>query len=820
MQAQNLIHLQCSNRGSNTQPLSFETLNLLCLTTEPKVSNEHNWSVKFGHILELQHNPDPSGDDTPSTHCRINGITMPKLTANNYKLFRLQLSSYLGFRALDRWLRLPDDDNWDEPPDEPKYPSSHIKHLHTQSSTTTTTTTHSYNLRSGNSTAPAPATTEAAAPTAVDATHPTPVAPDYAERKYKALKEIQGTIRCLLSIKIVSLLGGDDVVSLLSPQRLLARLDYHFNPPSVQRQLVVEYELKEIKQLASENLLSYWARLYQKYQELLNCGGTMDDTRLVHGFMHNLHERWLFLKQQITVHFAQRYLTWSASIDFTYFLQELETTYAHLLTTDPPTALWTAPRGDPTPSTRPSHSNPLCYRCQTLGHVWTACKKEATYGWQFNPANPASKPNPNGGGRYRGGGGGSGGGAAKANLAQYTPGSIPVDWYVDSGASQSFIRSRHLFQDYIPFPTPRVVECGGENSNVLAYGSGTVHLALQDGSTLIICQCWWTPAIRVNLLSTSSLAIAPTSIDCLFTVDEDSRPICLLRSRITGHEITILRQHGLFPLPIKEPVSASALLAKSDPVAAEYRLLHNRLAHCGPRPIQALLRGRLAKGFGKFRHQKKMCKHKMAFCQTCALGKQTRAPHLPRPPRSHRPMDVIHSDVCGPIPTPTPEGYTYILTCIDDYSRFAKVYLISAKSPAPGKLEEFIRQARTFHGGRELKRLHCDSGGEYKSKALTSFLHSCGTEFTYTMVAEKEANGLAERFNRTLCTKARILLIHAGLPDSLLLYLLFCADLLSQNDGLIVYATSSFLVFSLGILIFIILSQVHTRYQYIHLIPK
>ena len=24
---------------------------VLCLTTEPKVSNEHNWSVKFGHIL-------------------------------------------------------------------------------------------------------------------------------------------------------------------------------------------------------------------------------------------------------------------------------------------------------------------------------------------------------------------------------------------------------------------------------------------------------------------------------------------------------------------------------------------------------------------------------------------------------------------------------------------------------------------------------------------------------------------------------------------------------------------------------------------------
>ena len=190
-------------------------------------------------------NPDSSGDYPSSTHAKINGFEVVKLTSFNYSLFRLSLSSYLGFRALDRWLKIPDDPAWDVLPDEPRYPSTHVKHLSTEPSSSTTQ--HSYNLRPRTASQPPPGTAAPAAPPPAPAAaeeKPTPpVATDYAERKYKALKEIQGTIRCLLPIEIISLLGGEDAISGLSLQRLLSRLDYHFNPPSVQRQLAVEYEL-------------------------------------------------------------------------------------------------------------------------------------------------------------------------------------------------------------------------------------------------------------------------------------------------------------------------------------------------------------------------------------------------------------------------------------------------------------------------------------------------------------------------------------------------------------------------------------------------
>ncbi|KXJ73442.1 hypothetical protein RP20_CCG015857 [Aedes albopictus] len=64
-------------------------------------------------------------------------------------------------------------------------------------------------------------------------------------------------------------------------------------------------------------------------------------------------------------------------------------------------------------------------------------------------------------------------------------------------------------------------------------------------------------------------------------------------------------------------------------------------------------------------------------CETCLQGKMSR---LPFPKASKRKssaiLDLVHSDLCGPMNTVTPGGRRYFLTFIDDFSRYSTMYLL------------------------------------------------------------------------------------------------------------------------------------------------
>lgn len=68
-------------------------------------------------------------------------------------------------------------------------------------------------------------------------------------------------------------------------------------------------------------------------------------------------------------------------------------------------------------------------------------------------------------------------------------------------------------------------------------------------------------------------------------------------------------------------------------------------------------------------------------CETCVMTKH----HRSRIPRfslttTTRPLELLHIDVCGPLPTPSRSSTQYMLTTTDDYSRCMWVHPIALKS--------------------------------------------------------------------------------------------------------------------------------------------
>ena len=66
-------------------------------------------------------------------------------------------------------------------------------------------------------------------------------------------------------------------------------------------------------------------------------------------------------------------------------------------------------------------------------------------------------------------------------------------------------------------------------------------------------------------------------------------------------------------------------------------------------------------------------------CKGCMLGKNIRKRFPQSEHRSKGTLDLVHSDVCGPMSCQSFSGYSYCVTFIDDYSRKTWIYFMKAK---------------------------------------------------------------------------------------------------------------------------------------------
>ena len=111
-------------------------------------------------------------------------------------------------------------------------------------------------------------------------------------------------------------------------------------------------------------------------------------------------------------------------------------------------------------------------------------------------------------------------------------------------------------------------------------------------------------------------------------------------------------------------------------------------------------------------------------------------------------MELIHSDVCGPIPSTSLSVYEYYVTFVDDYLVNTWIYFLKTKSEVFRKFKEFKALIEN-HSERRIKTLRLDNGGEYTSKEFEAFCKEDGIKRELTTPYNPQQNGAVERKNRT-----------------------------------------------------------------------
>ena len=74
-------------------------------------------------------------------------------------------------------------------------------------------------------------------------------------------------------------------------------------------------------------------------------------------------------------------------------------------------------------------------------------------------------------------------------------------------------------------------------------------------------------------------------------------------------------------------------------------------------------------------------------CEPCLMGKMTKTPFSGTMEQATDLLEIIHTDVCGPMNTEARSGYHYFLTFTDDLSRYGHIYLMKQKSETFEKVQ-------------------------------------------------------------------------------------------------------------------------------------
>ena len=194
-------------------------------------------------------------------------------------------------------------------------------------------------------------------------------------------------------------------------------------------------------------------------------------------------------------------------------------------------------------------------------------------------------------------------------------------------------------------------------------------------------------------------------------------------------------------------------------VANKEELWHHRYGHLNNKDLQLLRSKEMVTGLPDIGQLK-------VTCEACVKGKHHRVSFPKRSKlRATEKLQLIHSDLCGPITPPSHSQKRYLISFIDDFSRKTWIYFVTEKSEAFYTFKEFKAFVEK-QSGSFIRCLRTDRGGEYNSTEFKEFCKEHGIKRQLTTAYTPQQNGVAERKNRTIMNMVRAILSEKEVPKS------------------------------------------------------
>lgn len=364
-------------------------------------------------------------------------------------------------------------------------------------------------------------------------------------------------------------------------------------------------------------------------------------------------------------------------------------------------------------------------------------------------------------------------------------------WILDSAATSHFCCNRDLITDYKPLHNEQVtVAINGCKCPI--EGTGTVTfdvVTLGELQTVNLKNVLYSPKLRRNLISCPKIDDNGGSLYCKdnkFIVYNKNKEKVMIANKYNGlyyikpksyKNVNIARNVKSNDDKIKE---TSKLKSK---VNFKNKLFKKRVKKVKPKVFNTVKysKGNLKEWHAKFCHVNhkyilSTVKNKAVFgmpdlkseelnCEPCKLAKQRRTSFKSIGKiRSKKPLELLHMDVCGPMPNVAIGGYKYFLTITDDFSRKVNTYPLKEKSEVFKCFTNYQMRNERFLNTKVIS-VRTDQGMEFCSNEFETFLDNQGIKVERTNAYSPEMNGVSERFNYTAVDAIKVLLNSSNLKN-------------------------------------------------------
>ena len=311
-------------------------------------------------------------------------------------------------------------------------------------------------------------------------------------------------------------------------------------------------------------------------------------------------------------------------------------------------------------------------------------------------------------------------------------------WCIDSGASSHLCCIREMFTEYVE--ENESITIPGEN-RMYAVSRGNVRLVSEEFN-VTLTDVLHVPGLQCNFVSVGKAADRGATVSF-----GDSDAVIRRSGKI------VFKANKVGDLYLHE-THTDALYFSCVTAENAYKW-HDRNGHLNPASMKQLVSKEMVRGMQLQVPEKFEC----VVCMKC---KATRKPFTTSESRAAELLETIHSDLCGPMNVTSMGGSKYVLTFIDDKSRYVFIYLLKGKHKVLESFKDF-KTCMELQTGKKIKILRSDKGREYVNGPFNAFLKSNGIVHQLSVPYTPQQNGVAERMNRTLIEMARCMLVGAGL---------------------------------------------------------
>ena len=342
------------------------------------------------------------------------------------------------------------------------------------------------------------------------------------------------------------------------------------------------------------------------------------------------------------------------------------------------------------------------------------------------------------------------GAMAEILLMAYTE-AIPAEkgamWYLDSGCSNHMTGNKRLFCVLDEAFRERVKL--GNDSSMNVMGKGSIQM-LVNNKIHNLDDVFYIPELKSNLISLGQLQ----EVGCSILLQ---RGRCQIHDS-NGELVANIKMSGNRMFQLKTEVAGDQTCFQTSSQDLSW-LWHYRFGHLNFSGLKTLQKKEMVKGLPEIKDPSKVC-------EECVIAKQHRE-SFPKEStwRANHILQLVHSDICGPLNPPSNSHKRYFITFTNDFSRKTWVYFLVEKSET---IEVFKRFKAKVEKESE-KFIQCfrtDRGGEYTSNEFVDVCERSGIKRQLTAAYTPQQNGVSERRNRTIMNMVRSLLANKNMPKA------------------------------------------------------